>query len=269
MNYKLRSNKNGITNKFMHKFMHKFMQPTYYNYIKHMNDRFGIDAMNVIIKKTRTHYTNIWGNDEDKKIRIIFILLLKEHFYSIFPKGLFNIHDEVLNYFTDDYNFYGYAEWYNIFYDILRDAEYQICDLNNTQRTDTFREFINKFDTLYNTAIDELYKKKKKFIHSAVVMAKVKHVRSLHLFINRYYYEIFSFKCIPLLNNIYTNRDKHINDITSFIIPSYDFDKEQRNYLLLTLTTIKKGPFGMSHFIGCVLNRLFYKDIALYICDFI
>ena len=51
-------------------------------------------------------------------------------------------------------------------------------------------------------------------------MAKVKHVRSLHLFINRYYYEIFSFKCIPLLNNIYTNRDKHINDIISFIIPS-------------------------------------------------
>ena len=60
-----------------------------------------------------------------------------------------------------------------------------------------------------------------------------------------------------------------MNDINTFIIPSGDFDKDRCDYLLLALKTFKKGPLGQCHFIGSVLNRLFCKDIALYICEFI
>ena len=260
MDYKLRTKKNNdITN------------PTgiYYDFKQHIFNHFGHDSICKIIDKIQVKYQNIWYHTEHKTLFIMFSQLLSDEFHNIFTKGLFNIHDEVFKYFIDADNFYSYADWYNTFYDILNDAENKICVLNMVPRTTQFIQIIHQFDALHKIKLNQHYKNKKKFVKSAIVMAKVKHIRALHLFINRNYYKLFSFKLIPILKTIYNNRFKHMDDINTFIIPSGDFDKDRCDYLLLALKTFNKGPFGQCHFIGSVLNRLFCKDIALYICDFI
>ena len=260
MDYKLRTKKNkDIT----------YVTDTYYDFKLHIYKHFGHDSICKIIDKTQVKYENIWYQNEHKTLFIMFSQLLSDEFHNIFTKGLFNIHDEVFKYFIDANNFYSYADWYNTFYDILSDAENNICVLNMVPRTTQFIQIIHQFDALHKIKLNQHYKNKKKFVKSAIVMAKVKHIRALHLFINRNYYKLFSFKLIPILKTIYNNRFKHMDDINTFIIPSGDFDKNRCDYLLLALKTFKKGPFGHCHFIGSVLNRLFCKDIALYICDFI
>ena len=241
----------------------------YYDYYKHIHKKFGYIAMDNIINESKVKYENIWYQNEHKTLFQMFSQLLSDEFHNIFTKGLFNIHDEVFKYFIDADNFYSYADWYNTFYDILNDAENKMCVLNMVPRTTQFIQIIHQFHILHEMKLQEHYKNKKKFVKSAIVMVKVKHIRALHLLINRNYYKIFSFKLIPILKTIYNNRFKHINDINTFIIPSGDFDKNRCDYLILALKTFKKGPFGHAHFIGSVLNRLFCKDIALYICDFI
>ena len=161
-------------------------------------------------------------------------------------------------------NFRSYRYWYKDFYKELDHIENHT---KNTRTTD-FRRIINKFDTLYQNNKNELYNQRKRVIKTAVTIEKVKFARSLHLFLNRYYHKIFSFHHVKLLKGIYVSRHNHINDINAFY-PSGNFNKDECKYLLLAVTTLKKGPFGFAHFIGCVLNRLFCKDIALYVCDFI
>jgi len=260
MKYNLRTKKhNDITN----------VTDKYYDYKQHFNKNFGNDSIKIIIDKIQVKYQDIWYQNEDKTLFQMFSQLLSDEFHNIFTKGLFNIHDEVFKYFIDADNFYSYGDWYNAFYEVLSDAENKICGLNMVPRTTQFTQIIDKFDALHEIKLKQHLKNKIKFVKSAMVMAKVQHIRALHLYINRNYYKLFSFKTIPILKTIYNNRFKHMNDINTFIIPSGDFDKDRCDYLLLALKTFKKGPLGQCHFIGSVLNRLFCKDIALYICEFI
>lgn len=241
----------------------------YYDYYKHIHKKFGYIAMDNIINESKVKYETIWNNTEKHKRFQIFSQLLSEEFHNIFTKGIFNIHDEVYNYFRQANNFSDYTDWSNTIYDVFSDAENNMCIQNKQPTTRNFIVIIRQFHTLHEMKLQEHYKNKKKFIKSAIVMVKVQHIRALHLFINRNYYKIFSFKLIPFIQNFYNNRFKHMNDINTFIIPSGDFDKNRCKYLLLSINTFKKGPLGHAHFIGLVLNRLFCKDIALYICDFI
>ena len=246
------------------------MAPPIDNYVQYMDNHFGAKVWEKVINITRNKHIKIWNKTEDVKVFNIFEQLIQTEFNNIFSLFLLHHlhHDQdrkyIYSYYTDVSNFRSYRYWYKDFYKELDHIE------NHTKitRTTIFRLIINKFDALYQNKKNELYKQRKQFIKTAMIMAKVKHVRSVHLFINRYYHKIFSFHHVKFLKQFYVNRDTHINELNAFY-PSGNFNKDECKYLLLTLTTIKKGPFGFAHFIGCVLNRLFCKDIALYVCDFI
>jgi hypothetical protein len=244
------------------------MEPPIDNYVQYMKSRFGDKVWEKAVNITRNKHIKIWKKTEDIKLLKIVEQLLQTEFNNIFSQFLLKVQDQymmyIYSYYTDISNFRSYRDWYQNFYDELDNIE------NHTKntRTTNFRLIINKFDTLYQNKKNELYKQQKKFIKTAMIMVKVKYARSLHLFTNRYYHKIFSFHNVKFLKLLYVNRDKHINNLNAFY-PSGDFNKDECKYLLLAVTTLKKGPFGFAHFIGCVLNRLLCKDIALYVCDFI
>ena len=240
------------------------------NYLLYMISHFGAKACDKFVRITPKKHIKIWDKTEDVKLLKIVEQLLQTEFNNIFSQILLKLQDQymmyIYSYYTDISNFRSYPDWYKKFYDELDNIE------NHTKntRTTNFRRIINKFDTLYQNKKNELYKQRKQFIQKAVTIEKVKFIRSLHLFLNRYYHKIFSFHHVQLqlLKSIYVHRDKHINNL-NVLYPSGNFNKDECKYLLLAVTTLKKGPFGFAHFIGCVLNRLLCKDIALYVCDFI
>lgn len=260
MEYNLRTAKNNeITN----------TSGIYYNYAQYITHHYGTNAVNKIIQKTQAKYTQIWNITHNTKLFQIFSHLIYEQFHKIFTKGLFNIHHEVFEYFCDPSNFINYQEWYDTFYDVLRNAENNYYPPHMQPHPRLFIMLIGQFHALHEIEVNQHYNNKKIFVRTAIIMAKVKIIRSLHLFVNRNYYKIFSFSIISILKTIHHNTFKHINDITTFIIPSGHFDIDKLQYLNLAITTFKKGSHRHSHFIGSILNRLFCKDIALYICHFI
>jgi len=111
---------------------------------------------------------------------------------------------------------------------------------------------------------------KREYIEKYCMIARIKQIGKICEYVNKNYNKMFSFhnKIIELLNVINKKRTEYLMSIDEYKC-SKRLSKSEKKILNLAKDQIKKTPPNMSIEIGNVLNRLFMKDVALYICEYI
>lgn len=111
---------------------------------------------------------------------------------------------------------------------------------------------------------------KREYIEKYCMIARIKQIGKICEYVNKNYNKMFSFhnNIIKLLNVINKKRYEYITSIDEYKC-SKRLSKSEKKILNLAKDQIKKNPPKMSIEIGNVLNRLFIKDVALYICEYI
>jgi len=111
---------------------------------------------------------------------------------------------------------------------------------------------------------------KKKFITIYIQISKVIHVTQLFCYINDNYQIMFSFnkKTIEFLKAIQCTKKTILSDI-QILLESKKLSKSQKKRILLAQDMLNIQNPNMCNEIGKTLNRIFIKDIALNITEFI
>jgi len=111
---------------------------------------------------------------------------------------------------------------------------------------------------------------KHQYIEKYGMIARIKQIGKICEYVNTNYFKIFSFhnKIIELLNVIYKKRDEYITSIDEFK-NTHKLSKSEKKILKIAQNQINTKTPSMSNEIGNVLNRLFIKDVALHICEYI
>ena len=137
--------------------------------------------------------------------------------------------------------------------------------------------FINKFDenlSKYKTKYDE---HKSHFISKYIMLGHLNQLYPIYTLINRDYYNIYSFDTtrITFLKTIKHSCIGFIESIELALSPfnKIKYNKTEREHMKKIITIFEKTQSLLgtsnSNFIGCILTRLFCKDIALAISDYI
>jgi len=112
--------------------------------------------------------------------------------------------------------------------------------------------------------------KKQQYIENYCMIARIKQIGKICEYVNKNYNKIFSFhnKIIELLNVLYQKRSEYITSIDDYKNTN-KLSKSQKKILKIAQNQINTKIPNMSNEIGNVLNRLFIKDVALHICEYI
>jgi hypothetical protein len=113
---------------------------------------------------------------------------------------------------------------------------------------------------------------KERYIKIYCMIARIKQFGKIYEYINKNYLNIFSFNksIINLLHIINKKKDEYITTSNDFKNKNIKkLSKLQKRIMRITLTQINVKNPNMCKEIGNILNRLFIKDIALYICEYI
>ena len=113
-------------------------------------------------------------------------------------------------------------------------------------------------------------KNEKLFITKYIRISKIIHITKVFRYINTNYENIFSFneKNIRFLKVMKTKREILLADLNNFL-KTMKLSKSQKKRIILAQNMLNIQNPNMSNEIGNVLNRLFIKDIALNICEYI
>ena len=111
---------------------------------------------------------------------------------------------------------------------------------------------------------------KQQYIEKYGMIARIKQIGKICEYVNKNYNKIFSFhnKIIELLNVLYQKRSEYITSIDDYKNTN-KLSKSQKKILKIAQNQINTKTPNMSNEIGNVLNRLFIKDVALHICEYI
>ena len=111
---------------------------------------------------------------------------------------------------------------------------------------------------------------KQQYIEKYGMIARIKQIGKICEYVNTNYFKIFSFhnKIIELLNVIYKKRSEYITSIDNYK-NTHKLSKSEKKILKIAQNQINTKTPSMSNEIGNVLNRLFIKDVALHICEYI
>jgi hypothetical protein len=111
---------------------------------------------------------------------------------------------------------------------------------------------------------------KQQYIEKYGMIAKIKQIGKICEYVNKNYNKIFSFhnKIIELLNVLYQKRSEYITSIDNYK-NTHKLSKSEKKILKIAQNQINTKIPNMSNEIGNVLNRLFIKDVALHICEYI
>jgi len=111
---------------------------------------------------------------------------------------------------------------------------------------------------------------KQQYIEKYGMIARIKQIGKICEYVNKNYNKIFSFhnKIIELLNVLYQKRSEYITSIDDYK-NTHKLSKSQKKILKIAQNQINTKTPNMSNEIGNVLNRLFIKDVALHICEYI
>ena len=126
-------------------------------------------------------------------------------------------------------------------------------------------------------------KKKYKFILNSIKLVKLNnyidrytkiarfnHVNKMFKYIYANFHILFNFtpKIKILIKEMEKKKIEFINEINDCLHYG-KYTRKQKHYLLSALKTFNRKIPQRSHFIGNVLNRVFIKDVALHITEFI
>ena len=111
---------------------------------------------------------------------------------------------------------------------------------------------------------------KRKYIEKYGMIARIKQIGKICEYVNKNYFKMFSFhnKIIELLKIIYKKRDEYITSIDEFK-NTHKLSQSEKKILKIAQNQINTKTPNMSNEIGNVLNRLFIKDVALCITEYI
>jgi len=129
---------------------------------------------------------------------------------------------------------------------------------------------INLFNN--NPISNKMHMTKERYIKIYCMIARIKQFGKIYEYINKNYLNIFSFNksIINLLHIINKKKDEYITTYNVFKKQNIKkLSKLQKRIMRITLTHINVKNPNMCKEIGKILNRLFIKDIALYICEYI
>jgi hypothetical protein len=233
-----------------------------------------------------TFANNSWNHRGEKKLVFIELLI---HFTSNKWDNIFHsdskfwaIKENVISDITSfqdinphlvEYSWKGIVQQYinESFYNHQGDDRIDIRKYYLKQMSDFIKQFdifIIKYNNTYDT-------RKNKFILKYKTLNHMKNLRPILLFMNRYFYHIFSFSKVSLIKCISSKtkmfHETLVNHLTS---PRMLYDTNETHYLKLMLGTMRRTSDLLSNknhfnFVGLVLNNLFCKDIALCITEYI
>ena len=111
---------------------------------------------------------------------------------------------------------------------------------------------------------------KQNYITTYIQISKIIHITQLFRYINDNYQTIFSFnvKNIEFLKVFQGIKIKILSDI-QIMLKTTKLSKSQKKRILLAQDMLNIQNPNMCNEIGNVLNRIFIKDIALIICEYI
>lgn len=86
-------------------------------------------------------------------------------------------------------------------------------------------------------------------------------MRLVYMYLNKNKYKVFTYSSMKFWKIASSKKKQNIED-TENKIKLYDFNSEQTKYLKMTINTFKKYDDSYGMFVACVVNRLFYHDLA-------
>ena len=160
-----------------------------------------------------------------------------------------------------------------LIYDAIIDA-----DANDKITTQLVNKKIILLENRFNTSFiqyNNCYSDSKKaYIKCFIKTENIVQLRSVFLFMNRHYFTLFTFNDVynRLIKSVSEKMREYIES-AQYILHSNVCNISQQRQLILAIKTFRnitqKNTLKIGTVIYCILNRIFYKDITLYITDFL
>lgn len=262
-------------------------------YIRKLNSH--LTKYNQFKTKVKTYGENSWNHRGETKNSDAEILLkcIELNWNNIFVNDseLLNIKkrcvEEISIFLTENQELCEYV-WATIIKQHIDNSAYDYhknnkVDIENIKYIKKdYMNGLDKLRILYSIAKDEYDKeysfRKRQYINKYVIMSRLENIRPLFLYINKNYYKLFDFtnSYKSFLQDV-LHQTKNNSQIITDLLNSSKYDiklnKTERNYMILTNKTLQKTcnliNSKYTHKVGLVLNRLFNKDIALTITEYL
>lgn len=262
-------------------------------YLRKLNSH--LTKYNQFKTKVKTYGENLWKHRGETKNSDAEILLkcIELNWNNIFVNDseLLNIKnrcvEEISIFLTENQELCEYV-WATIIKQHIDNSAYDYqqnnqIDVENIRFIkEQYLSGLHKLRILYSIAKVEYDKeysfRKRQYINKYVIMSRLENIRPLFLYINKNYYKLFDFtnSYKSFLRNILhqiTNNSQIITDLLNSSICDIKFNKSERNYMILANKTLQKTcnliNSKYTYKVGLVLNRLFNKDIALTITEYL
>jgi hypothetical protein len=252
-----------------------------------------LEEFSVYYYSSSTLAMNSWNRRGEKKLLFTDLLIqfINNYWDIIFDSDskLWRIKPLVIsdiNQFISEYNIQIVVmnlyeqEWIGIIKQYINQSFVSSPDVDCIYTRDYYLNQLDVFYTqfqLFYTDYNEQYSARMdKFILKYKTMKHMKLFRPILLFMNHYFYHIFSFHKISLIRGIVTRAKMFGETIQTHLnyTSNITYNEDNTQYLHLTFNTIQRTcelVCNNNHFIfvGLVLNHLFNTDIALYISEYI
>ena len=86
-------------------------------------------------------------------------------------------------------------------------------------------------------------------------------MRIAYMYLNKNKYKVFTYTSMKFWQTASSKKRQNIEDIEEKL-KLYDFNLDQTKYLKMSINTFKKYDDSYGMFVACVVNRLFYHDLA-------
>jgi hypothetical protein len=125
----------------------------------------------------------------------------------------------------------------------------------------------NKEKIFYNiTPLDKIENRKSMSIKKWYTYNLIRCMRIVFMYLNKNKYNVFTYSEMTFWKVASMKKRQNIEEIQNNL---NNYDREKEKYLKMCITTIKKYDDNYGLFVACVINRLFYNDLARNILEYI
>ena len=96
----------------------------------------------------------------------------------------------------------------------------------------------------------------------------VRSMKRTYRYLNKHKYIVFTYSEMTFWKIVSSKKREIIKDIYDYLDKD-NYDEKRKKYLQKSISTINKYDDNHGVFIACVVNRLFYHDLARYILEYI
>lgn len=264
----------------------------YSSYMIELNNK--LSEMNNYIKKLNVLSVNSWNHIGEKKWSFTESLLncIELYWDNIFDNDSTNLNikgrvvNSISGFLHQPHESLCEYSWELAVKQYINESIHDIYNSNNYGDIMVIKEqYLNKLDK-FNILVKfvlsqygrEYSIRKTNYISKYKFMNRLAYMRPIFLYINRHYYKLFDFSNSRqlFLKSILYQTISFIQIITSQLnckIMGSIINEKEREYMILVRSTfqITRNLIESKYpkFIGLILTRLFYKDVALHITEYL